>query len=184
LLQVQNGRSIGEVARAIWQSPENLGQEVGNFYQDFLGRTPDEGGREAFTRALASGVPESRVKAAILGSAEFAAGTSGPEGLVAKLYTKVLGRDADPEGLASHAEAVRRLGAQPVIDSLLASGEYLGNQVNGYYEEFLGRAAWGDPSGLGAWIEVARAAGTGNVGWGIASTREAWAQAFRNSHGD
>ena len=184
LRQVKNGRSIGEVAQAIWQSPENLGQEVGNYYQDFLGRMPDEGGREAFTRALTSGVTESRVKAAILGSAEFAAGTSGAEGLVARLYTRVLGRDADPEGLASHAEAVRRLGTQPVIDSLLASDEYLGNQVNGYYEGFLGRAVWGDPSGLGAWIEVARAAGTGNAGWGIASTREAWVQAFRNSQGD
>ncbi len=184
LVQVQNGKTLGDVARAIWISPENADQEVASYYQDFLGRLPDEGGREAFTRALANGVGESRVKAAILGSAEFAEGTSGAEGLVSKLYTKVLGREADPDGLASHAEAVRRLGAQAVIDSLLASNEYLGKQVNGYYEAYLGRAAWGDPAGLGGWIEVARAAGEGNAGWRIASTREAWGQAFRNSRVD
>lgn len=56
----------------------------------------------------------------------------------------------------------------------------LGNQVNSYYEAYLGWAAWGHPAGHGGWIEVARVAGAGNAGWGIASMREAWWQAFRN----
>lgn len=184
LQQVKNGKKIGDVARAIWQSPENLGQEVDGYYQQFLGRAADAGGREAYTRALVGGVPESRVQAALLGSAEFAAGTSSQEELVSRLYSRVLGREADPQGLASHAEAVRRLGASAVIDSLLGSGEYLGKQVNGYYEGFLGRPVWADPAGLAGWIEVARAAGTATVGWNIASTTEAWVQGFRNSQAD
>ncbi|WP_296265271.1 DUF4214 domain-containing protein [Pseudomonas sp. UBA6562] len=71
-----NGVSRADVAKSIVGSSEALDKANGDFvdslYQSALGRTADEGGKAAWTEALAAGVSQADVAIGIVGSQEAA----------------------------------------------------------------------------------------------------------------
>src|SRR5262249_50812459 len=94
---------------------------------------------------------EADVQAGILSSPEYYAAHPDNAAFVEGLYHDLLGRDADPSGLAS-ALARLQMGVSrlQVIDGILESPEALGQLVDGYYEAYLRREA--DASGLQSFL--------------------------------
>jgi uncharacterized protein (TIGR03118 family) len=66
-----HGTSPGQVAAAIFASPEFLQDTVKSFYQSLLHRAADPAGLSAFVNALEHGATDQQVLAAIAGSDEF-----------------------------------------------------------------------------------------------------------------
>jgi len=70
--------------------------------------------------------------------------------VVGALYQDLLGRTADPSGLATFSSLVSRTGsAKPAADALLASAERRNNEITSAYLSILGRSA--DASGRQTW---------------------------------
>jgi hypothetical protein len=59
------------VAQAIISSPEAQTDQVAGIYLQFLKRTADSGGLNAFTQALVSGTPDELVIAEFVASDEY-----------------------------------------------------------------------------------------------------------------
>jgi hypothetical protein len=84
-------------------------------------------------------------------------GLTGPARLVDRFYRDLLGRAADPQGLAAWTGLMNQgLSAADVALRIQGSREYQSNQVNSVYFELLGRAA--EPQGLDAWVGFLNAA--------------------------
>ena len=73
------------------------------------------------------------------------------DAVVEGLYRNILGRDADPAGLA-YWDAQLKAGesAAQVAGQFFQSPEYTTNVVKSYYKTYLGRD--GDPAGVAAWV--------------------------------
>src|SRR5205823_14823414 len=68
---LNGGSSRGQVATAIFGSPEYYQDLMGSIYQRFLNRLPDDGGLQSFVADLQAGVASEDIIAAMLGSGEF-----------------------------------------------------------------------------------------------------------------
>ena len=77
--------------------------------------------------------------------------------IVRGLYHEILGRAADPAGLAAWVSSLnsRALTVAQVAASFYRSAEYDTRVVESYYSTFLGRAS--DPSGLSYWVSEMQA---------------------------
>ena len=75
----------------------------------------------------------------------------GGNAVVEGLYRNILGRDADPAGLA-HWAAQLKAGesAAQVAGQFFQSSEYPTDVVESYYQTYLGRV--GDPAGVASWV--------------------------------
>ena len=93
--------------------------------------------------------PESTVLPTVPNPAPFAGG--GNAAVVEGLYRNILGRDADPAGLA-HWDAQLKAGesAAQVAGQFFQSPEYTTDVVESYYQTYLGRD--GDPAGVASWV--------------------------------
>src|SRR5262249_56391701 len=117
--------------------------------RDALHRPTAASGRTNFLQALAGGTTPTQVAAVLFGSPESEAGR------VNDLYRRVLHRDADPSGLGTALDALRR-GAreEDLLVNLVSSEEYFG-----FYQPFVGQAYQAllrrpvDAGGLSAWTE-------------------------------
>ena len=79
--------------------------------------------------------------------------------VVGALYQDLLGRTADPSGLATFSSLVSRTGsAKPAADALLASAERRNNEITSAYLSILGRSA--DASGRQTWQGFLATGGT------------------------
>src|SRR5262249_39482023 len=77
------------------------------------------------------------------------------QSFVYQVYRDLLGREADPVGLASWTSQLDRgASRQSVVNGILASSEYLTRFLNGLYLLYFNRAI--DPSGLNHWTQVLR----------------------------
>jgi hypothetical protein len=143
---LRGGGTRGDAVREIWNSPEHLGRQVDGFYAAYLHRAADPQGRAAWTDALANGMTETEVAQAFLTSPEYRSAHPDTASLVSGLYHDVLGRDGDAAGLAYWQERAGQAGSWPaVVGAVLTSAEAETRQVDGCYQDYLGRAA--DPSG-------------------------------------
>ncbi|HEY6362256.1 MAG TPA: phycobilisome rod-core linker polypeptide [Vicinamibacterales bacterium] len=111
------------------QAPETA---VVAMYRRLLGRDPSEGDVAHFTQRLQREGPQA-VATTIVTSSEYrerfgrtvpAQGTSPYEAPVRMLYRHLLGRDADPQGLAQFTRVARESGFEAAIDQIMASPEY------------------------------------------------------------
>lgn len=146
------GVSDGQVAYDIATSPEYRSRLVQNDYEVFLGRAADSGGLATWVGLLNAGGRDQSVVEGIMDSPEFYAHAGGaPSGFITALYTDLLGRAADPGGLASwvgQLNAGESTGA--VVAGFLYSNEYEADWVQGEYVHLLDRGA--DPGGLASWV--------------------------------
>jgi len=141
--QVEGGLSIGEAAAHIAGSAEAAADPtgaaaqgiavvdaemawIGLSFDALLGRAPDLASLGFFKGQMQAGVDEMEVVLGIARSQEFQARTGGLDdaGYVETLYSDVLGRGSDAEGLAWHLAALEQ-GAErgEVAFSFLASDE-------------------------------------------------------------
>lgn len=106
----------------------SFSDEVFRLYQGVLGREPDLDGFQYWTGRLAGGLPFGTAVTGFVASAEFRAtyGETGHIGFVGLLYANVLGRAADPGGLAHWAG---RLAAgtprETVVEGFVQSREFV-----------------------------------------------------------
>ena len=138
-------------------STERLGRFVDAVYRDFLGRSPDAGGRSFWIGRLAAGMPRGEFTNAVARSPEWLGRTVGG------LYQLAFGRQPDPGGLAHWTG--RLAAGVPVAElaaTLLGSDESFalgGGTPAGYvdrlYQRVLRRAA--DAGGRADWVAVLRA---------------------------
>lgn len=136
-----------QIATAIMTSPEGRLTEVARWFRRDLGRTDPIGalkvnpGVAAWAHLLDVGFGDATVRAAILAQPEFliAHGASPPP-VVRGLYGVLLGRDADPTGLAGWGGLLWS-GAAPfdVIRSLQGTPEARQTQVARWFVDDLGR---------------------------------------------
>ena len=97
--------------------------------------------------------PESTILPTTPNPAPFAGGGNA---VVEGLYRNILGRDADPAGLANwDAQLKAGESATQVANQFFQSSEYLTNVVKSYYQTYLGRA--GDPAGVASWVSQLQA---------------------------
>jgi hypothetical protein len=90
------------------------------FYQDALGRTPDQSGLSSWGQALASGVSRAQVAAEIFTSPEF------QQDLVQSFYQQYLGRPADPSGLSFWLSTLQQgMTDRQIVAAIVGSQEYL-----------------------------------------------------------
>jgi hypothetical protein len=102
-------------------------------YRRLLGRDPSEADVTHFRQRFVSEGPAA-VAQAIVASPEYrqrtgrnavpSQGVSPYEGSIRALYRRLLGRDADPEGLAQWTRIAAESGFDAVVDRLVASPEY------------------------------------------------------------
>ena len=142
-----------QIARALLSSPEGRLTEVAHWFQDDLGRTTSlenlkaDPGVAAWANLLALGFGDNTVRAAIMASPEYLIGHGGtPESVIRGFYRDLLGREADPVGLAQWAGLLYQ-GAAPfnVIRILQGAPEAKQTAIARWFDLDLGRAA---PVGL------------------------------------
>jgi hypothetical protein len=127
---------------------------VNDFYQRFLGRTPDASGLQTWTNALAHGIRQEDIIVNLLSSPEYYARNGSTDiGFIDGLYRDLLGRTTAPveinfwTGLAAASRA-------SVAQALVTSDEYRQDQIDSMYQGCLGRAA--DASGMNYFMGMMR----------------------------
>lgn len=149
--RLATGTPRSMLTRTLATSPEWIGVEIDALYRKALGREADAGGRGHWRRAVLSGRRIADIGAEMYGSLEFrqrAGGTN--RAFVQALYVEILGRDAEPAGLA-HWESVLRRGVphRDVAAGFYASIESRRQRVQALYERILQRPP--DPGGHAHW---------------------------------
>jgi Domain of unknown function (DUF4214) len=77
-----------------YANPDDLQNQVANWYRRFLNREPDPGGLATWVEGLRSGNSPERTLASILGSPEYYAKSGNtPDGFIHTLYRDLLGRE-------------------------------------------------------------------------------------------
>ncbi len=154
----------------------NNEQYVDVLYHTFFNREPDAGGKDLWLAVLSSGKPRAYVLSQFVNLPEFTmlcaeygiergvmledgcAVNPGIPQFVKRLYTTVLGREAENEGLYNNVLAlvVKALNAEAVAKNFFTSQEYLMKNkdtvsyVTDLYAVFMGREA--DEAGLAFWV--------------------------------
>lgn len=163
---------LSSVTRALSRSNEWAGAQIGGIYRDALRREVDAAGRAHWVDRIGAGATLDQVAAALYGSGEYyARAGSTPERFVDALYRDLLGRPADPGGLAT---LVQKLGADgsrgAVAARLYRSAEARASRVSRHYESVLGRPA--DPSGQRFWTGQVERSGDAALAAALASSGE------------
>ena len=143
------------LTKAIHQSPEYLTKAVRSLYTQHLKRDADDIGLRGFLAYLRQGGSLAKVSAAILGSPEYRAGFTDDRSWVNGVYRSILGRDADPSGMANW---IKKLAAgtrhAEVALAIVQSAEATANAIDAVYSLYFGRHA--DDEGKSAWTAVAQ----------------------------
>jgi hypothetical protein len=139
------------VVLGIESSTEYRTDVITQLYQTYLGRTPEPMGLTFWLDVLQGGGTIEDVAAGIAGSPEFFQRSGNTvDGFLNGLYEAALGRPVDPVGKA-YGEGLLMSGGTPtqMAAFVLASPEYQGNLVQGWYQSFLHRSL--DPLGQAVW---------------------------------
>jgi PKD repeat protein len=151
-LQLANGTPRSVIGQDFWTSTEHLGIEIDTLYQLILNRAPDSAGQTFWVDKLLAGVGETTVAIDFLTSPEYAASHATNTSYVEGLYSDVLARNADAQGLAYWVNILNS-GVRNRADLayyFLTSSESTSDAVDSYYEMFLNRAP--DPAGFQAYF--------------------------------
>jgi len=147
-----NHRSQTQVAEAFWLSAEHRGLEGDQFYQTYLHRTESAADRQFWVnRFVNGGLSDVQMQIAFLTSAEYQALHPGTSNYIQALYTDVLGRPADANGLAFWTQQAQNGTSNAnLARAFLASTEGQSVYVSRLYTNLLGRPA--DANGLNFWV--------------------------------
>jgi hypothetical protein len=156
--QLQGGATRQQVVAAFWTSPEHRGLEVDQFYATYLHRAADAAGRALWVSALEGGMSERDVAANFLTSDEYRQAHADTKAYLTGLYTDVLGRAPDADGLAGWQAAVGAgLSPAALADAFLGSEEAARQAVDQCYADYLGRD--GSPAEVAGWVGALQAGG-------------------------
>jgi hypothetical protein len=148
LPELAAGDSFETIALAIEGSGEYAQDEVNQWFEAYLGRPADAQGLNEFASALEAGTPSPTIQAEILGSPEFFNRAGGTDsGFVTLLFQDLLGRTpvtTELDGDVNELEGGET--PQEFATVVLGSQEYAHDEVNQWYEAYLGRPA--DAQGL------------------------------------
>jgi hypothetical protein len=139
---MQAGASDSAVAQGVWNSPEHRGQQVTQFYEEFLGRAPDAAGKQFWINAFLSwGNEQLETIGFLTATPEFMNLHSGDTNFVDALYNDVNARPADTTG-ATYWENQLSGGQTPVhaATSFVFGQEASTDLVDAFYADFLHRA--------------------------------------------
>jgi parallel beta-helix repeat protein len=146
---IMQGEQYGAVAQGIFESSEHLDPIITKYYEQFLLREPDADGLTFWlTRYREDGGPEN-VVALMISSPEFfneAAAAhpalSANAAYVTTLYERLLNREPDAQGLQFWTDKLDSgtLNRAQVVLGFEQSPEAFGNDVTGFFNEYLGRA--------------------------------------------
>jgi hypothetical protein len=141
LAALSSGTSRFDFAHGIARSVEADRASAREFYLEFLNRRSDPVGLPGWWMALNSGISDQVVLSRFLATEEYGHRAVN-EDYVSRLYHDVLGREADPEGLATHVLALASgQSYSDVALAFLTSDEYNRVYVNEQYQRYLGRPA-------------------------------------------
>jgi hypothetical protein len=172
---LSQGISRQEVIRDIENSPECQMREVNQAYLDLLGRDADPSGLALWTGFLARGATMTDVRAGIASSVEF---NSGAGSFLDKLYERALYRGVDDVGQTYwNGQLAAGVSQFEVAHSIFSSTEYLGDEVDAYYQNFLNRPA--ETAGWLGWISILATGQEDLVIAGIVGSQECYADANR-----
>ncbi len=165
-----------ELMSAMAYSGENSTRTAAAMYRDILGREPDAAGLAGWSAALERReVTAKDARAGFWSSSEKQAQAGSAQALVAELYLKELGREADPGGLAGWTQAALSRGAAVAAAGVIRSDEWARRQVTAGYRQLLKREP--DPGGLEGWTRVLLGGDVRDVQIGIAASDEYFARA-------
>ena len=153
--QLSQGASRQQVATSIENSGEFRAIEVRNLYTQYLLRSPDAGGLAFWTSQLANGTTLEQVAAGFVGSAEYKQTRGGGtvNGFLTALYHDALGRTPDATGQAGFSAALQAGATTGQVAAIVfGSGEFLKDDVQGFYQTFLHRSA--DNGGLSFFVNA------------------------------
>ena len=200
-------RTGSEVASGFYNSQEMINRGLSDAdyvercYTGIMGRASDAGGKKDWVNRLSSGFSRKYVVSGFVRSAEFGQicsryginrGTydsdeardrnEGVTGFAVRLYTKMLGRNYDPNGLNNWCQVIlNKPGTstllQVALDGFMHSQEFEGKKLNDtdflkvLYRTFLDREA--EPAGLANWMgELASGRSRDSVAAGFAYSQE------------
>ena len=186
---LRSGAATGsQLAYGFLNSDEMIGRHLsdGDFvernYEAIMGRASDPGGKQGWVDILTFGMSRKAVISGFVKSPEFAAlcasygivtgdytsdeprdVNAGVTGFVSRLYTKMLGRAYDPDGLNAWSAAILKAPTaatvlQVSLNGFMHSPEFVNKHLDDtelvkvLYRTFLDREA--DPDGLNAWVQA------------------------------
>jgi Domain of unknown function (DUF4214) len=134
------GLTQADVAEDFVNSAEHRQDEVNAYYEEFLHRAPDP--TSAFwVDKLMNGVSEETIAAAILDSAEYQSAHQDSTVFVQALYTDVLGRVGEGEGVTGWVAALNTgTSRAQVVSDFIHSTEAIDQVVDSFYTAFLHRS--------------------------------------------
>lgn len=152
--KLDQGASTDSFAMALLGSGEYYGMFVGGLYEQYLGRAADAAGLAYWEAQMLQGATDAQVEAAFAGSGEFYQHADGTDaGWVSAMYQAILGRPADPGGLAYWTgQLAQGASRATVAQGFAASPEREGQLINDDYFTDLGRAA--DSAGQTYWLNA------------------------------
>jgi hypothetical protein len=144
------------VAADVIYSTEHFNALTEGFYRTFLRRAPDAGGQAAFASLFAAGATLEDVLERFLDSVEYhnlvnQSLRGKNDAYIQSLYTNLLGRDADPGGLALWEGLLQQLGYQGTVGGFVGSFEYRRHFVGTLYQDMLHRTGPPADSELNFW---------------------------------
>ena len=144
--ELESGRSVSQVRRAIAESPEAQ-SKLNELYQRMLGRDIDASGRTRWTNALANGWTIQKVaNEGIAPSPEYRRQD------VIRIYREILGRDVDPSGMDTWARELENGRSVLEVRRAIAESPEAQNKLNKLYQRMLCRDV--DPSGRATWTNA------------------------------
>jgi hypothetical protein len=150
---LQAGASRQQVAAGFEESAEHRGIQVDGFYATLLHRAADSAGRAHWVKALEAGMREEVVERFFLTSPEYLAAHRDTLSYIQGVYHDVLGRAADPSGIALGTALDKLSSGRAVLaDMVLNSAEEHQRIVDGFYSQFLNRGP--DTVGEQAWLRA------------------------------
>lgn len=159
-------------------SPAWVSNLVTRFYEDTLGRAPDHGGLAYWSGEIISGrLTVAQAAAELYSSPEYFANNGGGTitSWVSDLYTKLLGRNPDSDGLSYWAGIARSKGLSAVAYPFYQSPESARVRVTQLYLTLLGRDP--DFGGQTYWAGVVVAQGDLSLAAQLATSDEYFARA-------
>jgi len=153
---------IGPVVNGIEHSTEARAHLLGSWYVRFLGRTtpPSTGEIQGYLNAFQAGASEEQILASILSSAEFfnfannrLITTGSPnERFVSGLYLLLLNRTPGTSEVQGWIGLLPTLGQAGIASTFLASAEYRGDIIRGYYSALLHRSTPPSAAEVNGWV--------------------------------
>jgi uncharacterized protein YkwD len=140
---MQLGMTESQVASQILTGDEYLTRQVVNWFEQYLGRWPDEGSLTTFRNFIKGGATLKQAMTEVLASQEYFNNHGGTAaGFVQGVYQDLLHRDV----VGDEADGWIQMGTsqdqrRAIISGILQGTEYNTNDLNSLYETFLRRTA-------------------------------------------